>query len=376
MEINIDDRKKLVIEDGSSVSSIAFSPDGRFIASAEEGRYSLKCLRLWEVETGMCIRTFKDHEGDVFHNSFSPDGSTIASTSKSDKKYRHKLRIFNTRTGECIRVFKPWNMLNGHVRGPFSGIFSPDGKYVTGFRNYDKTIIWEVKTGKRISIRGGEFVEPVVFSPDGRHVAIVYDVDSWMTSLEERTTDSHLLLYDIKNRKYKELGIETKGEGSSICFSPNGKYLLWACGQSLNLYDVNTGKLLSELNKEVEKQLRSSVDYFRYSAFSPNGQYILIGIKIPWEPDMLVVYDVETGQKILERSDSIGIFSPDSQYILVMSSSRLDMYEIKTNIIRKSFAIPLRGYKYSENFPCYSPDGRYIAAIISPRLSIDEDLEN
>ena len=58
------------------MNSLAFSPDGRTIAS---GTSVDGTFRLWEIETGRHLDILTGHIGDVNSVVFSPDGGTIAS---------------------------------------------------------------------------------------------------------------------------------------------------------------------------------------------------------------------------------------------------------------------------------------------------------
>src|ERR1700682_167093 len=59
------------------VSSIAFNPDGKTLASGSGD----KTIKLWDVATGKELATLEGHTGIVFSVVFSPDGKTLASGS-------------------------------------------------------------------------------------------------------------------------------------------------------------------------------------------------------------------------------------------------------------------------------------------------------
>src|SRR5258708_430325 len=61
----------------STVTSVAFSPDGTLMVS---GSFD-KTLKLWRVSDGALLRTFTGHTAEVKSVAFSPDGATVASGS-------------------------------------------------------------------------------------------------------------------------------------------------------------------------------------------------------------------------------------------------------------------------------------------------------
>ena len=377
----------------SFVSSVAFSPDGRYALSGS----SDKTLKLWDVATGMEVRTFTGHSKPVLSVAFSPDGHYALSGSGRDRmkfwgglwepkegSEDNAVKLWEVAAGKEVRTF------TGHSKPVLSVAFSPDGRYALSGSN-DKTLkLWEVSTGREVRTLTGhsEEVRSVSFSPDGRYaLSGSYDKDLKLwevaTGMELRTFTGHskpvlsvafspdgryaLSGSDDKTLKLWEVatGMEVKTltghffgrkplSIGSVTFSPDSRYALSGGeDETLKLWEVATGGEVRTFTGHSGNV--TSVAFCLY----PNGLYALSGSA----DKTMKLWQVSTGREVRTfTGHSAGVtsvaFSPGGRYALSGSTgdSTLKLWEISTG--REVWT--LTGQSMAVHSVAYSPDGRYI----------------
>ena len=135
------------------VSSVAFSPDGRILASGSWDN----TVRLWDTDTGTELKTLIGHNHFVDSVAFSPDGRILASGS-----WDNTVRLWDTDTGRH-RV-----TLALSVRSMSNVVFSGDSRILAS-ANGNKVQLWDAATGehKTTLTKHKAWVDSIAFSSDG-----------------------------------------------------------------------------------------------------------------------------------------------------------------------------------------------------------------
>ncbi len=264
--------KKTLGEHKETISDVAFSPDGKTLASGSFDR----TIRFWDVATGENKLTIKGNRTSVHEVLFSPDGETLASVHQG-------------------RVIRLWDAVSGKPKRTFTGshqaiskaVFSPDGKTLVGFsQNYNQIgglSVWDVATGKYEYFRMDDKrdISKMSFSPDGKILAIIF---FWHIYDKDKTNQTpRIELWDVPIGQHTRILKGHAGGISNISFSPDGKTLASGGGDgTIRLWDAVTGQqkqILTAQNWIIDRSAGArSFQSVQGVTFNPDGNLLANGI--------------------------------------------------------------------------------------------------
>ncbi|UIE38591.1 WD40 repeat domain-containing protein [Leptodesmis sichuanensis] len=88
----------------NKVTSVTFSPDGRFLAS---GSYD-RTIRVWDITSGKCLQIWSGHYGSVKSVAYHPNSHILASSSQDET-----IRLWNIQTGKGIQILRSPRLYEG-----------------------------------------------------------------------------------------------------------------------------------------------------------------------------------------------------------------------------------------------------------------------
>jgi WD40 repeat protein/serine/threonine protein kinase len=355
-----------------SINSVVFSPDGKRLASAggpsggPGGKIYDSELKVWDAQTGQELWVLKGGAGSVASVAFSPDGKRLASgiTIWDDTKkawVTMGVKVCNAQSGEELFSYK------GHAGDVISVAFSPDGKRVAsasgGRRSEGKpgeVKVWDAQTGQELlSLQGGNGdVRGVAFSPDGKRLA-----QGFGGGLKDgKRIPGVVKVWDAQTGQ--EL-LSLEGGGDSLAFSPDGKLLASKSGgervgstrvpEEVKVWVAQTGQEIPGLHEHSDGSL--------VFVFSPDGKRLAIAGQQSRMP-RIKVCDTTTGREIFTlfghtASVSSLAFSPDGKRLASGSGDRtVRLWDLQTGQEIRTLA----GHGQSVRSVAFSPDGNRLAS--------------
>lgn len=313
----------LTLNNQGWVRSVAFSPDGRHVAT---GCIGVLPIKVWDLNTGQAVMSLRGHRTVLSHLP-PAENAAVARDRESSRDtlptivscvaYRRDgLALASGGDDGTIRI---WDMttakelltLDGHSFPVWSMAFSPDGtrvtstalKHVAGITAWEFKL-WDTATGQELRALQGDngAITCVAYSADGKRLATTGS-DGTASARVWDAESGETLLTLSGNRGLL-----------SVAFSPDGDRLAGASGDgSIKVWHIPTGQEL--LNWKGHNESLSSV------AFSSDGQRLVSAS----DDQTIKVWRADTGQEMFTLKGhtemvNSAAFSPDGT--LIASASR------------------------------------------------------
>jgi len=281
------------------VYAIAFSPDDRSLVTASseglrEDRDFISELQFWRVENGQEEKSIVEHSEGMLTVAFSPDGRFLATGLGSGNAGGKigKVKLWDAQTGTL-----KW-AVNGHNDFATCVAFSPDGRTLAS-ASFDKTIkLWDVESGElRKNLPQDSKIYSIAFSPAGNLLAVAsqkavelraadtndlkqsFSTDSLAAAAVVFSNDGQVLagsdvsgkvtVWDTQTGAVKKVFTDHTDVVDALAFSPDGKLL--ASGgydSTIFVWDLASGLVVTKL---------SDTDKVTSVAFSHDGKLLAGG---------------------------------------------------------------------------------------------------
>ncbi|MEU4350259.1 helix-turn-helix domain-containing protein [Streptomyces sp. NPDC023838] len=348
-----------------AVNGVAFSPDGRLLASAG----SDATVRIWDTADHRETATLTGYEGPVTAVAFAPDGHRLA-TAGTDGSVRlwdmpsHRMTAILTGhrgavrsvafapdgrglvSGGLDRTVRLWNTADGTERAVLTGhgdavmavAYAPDGRTVAS-AGADRTVrLWEAADGRPGAVLTGhtDQVLGLAFAPDG-------------STLASGSADRTVRLWNPADGTARAVLTGHGDDVNAVVFSRSGDTLASASGDG-------TVRLWDPVNRRVAAGLSGHTDYVLSIAAGSDGRFATGGF------DQSVVLWNPGGPALVARPSTEewqSAFSPDGR---LLAAAAADHTVRLWDVARRRPLPPLTGHDGSVFAVAFSPDGRLLAS--------------
>jgi WD40 repeat protein len=269
----------LKAEGSGSLTSVAFSGDGQWLAQTE---YAL--IRVWDLKAGKVLRSWKppaEGAGELHGVTFSPDGKRLA---VAGADYNCEILVYDPATGKLLWRKKTQRAAEVRLS------FSPDGKWLVSTGDFSRgtkehvLTVWRAADGElHRELEGTQLLNnevPIAFAPDGKTAAAV-------------SGRGKVVLWDIESGKADpEIPVDKAGHPiSTLAFSPDGKVLAVGTTNAVFLWNLPGGKPLRVLSERKDAASGVQQRMAHLLQFSADGATVFAFLD-----GKLQAWDAKTGE--------------------------------------------------------------------------------
>ena len=243
----------------SAVSTILISPDGKRCVSGS-GDYT---LRIWDMESGQCLRTLEGHNGYISALAITPDGKRCVSGSDDQT-----LRIWDMESGQCLRTLEELYCVINTLA------ITPDGKRCVSGSDNQTLRIWDMESGRCLRTLEGHHDEVGT-------LAITADGKRCVSGSVDRT----LRIWDMESGQCLRTLEGHHREIRTISLTPDGKRCVsGSFDRTIRVWDLESGQCLRTLEGQ-----KGGINTL---ALTPDGKRCVSGS----DDYTLRIWDMESGQ--------------------------------------------------------------------------------
>ena len=326
----------------SSVTSVAFSPDGeRILSLTIDGK-----VRVWNITPIKVIKKFEGHESRVLKVVFLLSGDKIVSNDELT------VRIWDLISGKETIIYE-----NRHMG---KAILSPNEDMILlnlGFLFYS---LRNLISGKKIIKFDEEKIHNYLFSPNGYEMAMVDKFDSiQIWKVMSGKTIRHLGRYNDRSAAYSFRGRRDKNV-YSIAYSSRGDKIVSGSGrEKITIWNARSGKMIKVLNfKEHDDDDDEDKSSITSVVCSTNGK---IGVCFG---NRVRIWDLISGKEIKmfeghnDKVNSIAFFPNGDKIVSGSKDKTVRIWELISGKEIKKF----EGHQDSVSSVAVSPNGDKIAS--------------
>ncbi len=230
------------------VLALTFSPDGNTLVSSADGG----AIEIWDIQEGKLLHQFLEHTSNVLSLAISPDGRNLVSGGLDG------IRFWDLRDRQLIRV-----LLN--LQPIYSVAFRGDGQLIAAGTHQGNIILWPVIPGEGAAIVGNPL--PTSFQHDRGITTLDFTPDG--NRLISGSFDATIKSWDLVNRELLYTLVDHPSWIKSLKINPNGQLFASASRDGIRFWNLETGEAVGFISSES--------DWAQAIAWYPNGLTLATG---------------------------------------------------------------------------------------------------